>query len=114
SSGESRRDNSQRDGGLQTNLFPTATFVLTEPVVLPSPPAEGTTVDVQATGDLTLHGVTRQVTIPLQASLVNGRINVAGGAPVVLADFQIEPPDAPFVSVDDNGQFEVQLAFVKR
>lgn len=114
SSGESRRDNSQRDGGLQTNLFPTATFVLTEPVVLPSPPAEGTTVDVQATGDLTLHGVTRQVTIPLQASLVNGRINVAGGAPIVLADFQIEPPDTPFVSVDDNGQFEVQLAFVKR
>jgi len=112
-SDQSRRDNSQKDGGLQTNMFPTATFTLTEPITLPSPPSEGTTADVQAVGELTLHGVTRPVTIPLQTSLTNGRINVAGGAPVVLSDFQIEAPDTPFVSVDDNGSFEVQLAFVK-
>jgi hypothetical protein len=30
-----------------------------------------------------------------------------------LADFQIEPPNMSFVAVDDNGSFEVQLAFVK-
>jgi polyisoprenoid-binding protein YceI len=112
-SGETRRDNSQRDGGLQTNTFPTATFTLTQPIALPSAPAEGVTADIEAVGDLTLHGVTRQVTIPLQTSLTNGRINVAGGAPIVLADFDIDPPDTPFVSVDDNGAFEVQLAFVK-
>lgn len=112
-SGESRRDSSQRNGGLQTATFPTATFTLTEPITLPAAPAEGQTVEVDAVGDLTLHGVTRQVTIPLQASFTGGRINVAGGAPIVLADFQIEPPDTPFVRVDDNGEFEVQLAFAK-
>ena len=112
-SDQTRRDNSQRDGGLQTNTFPTATFTLTQPITLPSAPSEGMTADVEAVGDLTLHGVTRQVTIPLQTSLTNGRVNVAGGAPIVLADFDIDAPNTPFVAVDENGQFEVQLVFVK-
>lgn len=112
-SSETRRDNSQRNSGLQIDTFPTATFTLTEPISLPSAPAEGSAADVQAVGELTLHGVTRPVTIPLQTSLRDGRINVAGGAPIVLADFEIQPPDSGFVSVDDNGTFEVQLAFVK-
>jgi polyisoprenoid-binding protein YceI len=112
-SNESRRDATQRDGGLQTNTFPTATFTLTQPITLPVTPAEGATTQVDAVGDLTLHGVTRQVTIPLEASMSNGRIIVAGRAPIVLADFDIDPPRTPFVNVDDNGEFEVQLAFVK-
>jgi polyisoprenoid-binding protein YceI len=112
-SDQSRRDQSQRSGGLQTDTFPTATFTLTQPITLPDAPAEGVTADVEAVGDLTLHGVTRQVTIPLQTSLTNGRINVAGGAPIVLADFDIQAPDSGFVTVDENGSFEVQLVFVK-
>jgi len=112
-SDESRRDSSQKSGGLQTDTFPTATFTLTEPITLPSTPSEGSSADLEATGDLTLHGVTRQVTIPLQTSLQNGRIIVAGGTDIVLADFSISPPRTGFVNVDDTGAFEVQLAFVK-
>jgi polyisoprenoid-binding protein YceI len=113
SSGESRRDNSQKDRGLETDTFTAATFTLTEPITLPAAPAEGATADVEATGDLTLHGVTKQVTIPLQTSLDSGRIIVAGGAEIVLADYSIVPPDSAFVDVDETGAFEVQLAFVK-
>jgi polyisoprenoid-binding protein YceI len=112
-SDESRRDNSQKGGGLETDSFPTATFALTEPITLPSTPTEGTSADVEATGDLTLHGVTKQVTISLQTSLDNGRIIVAGSAPIVLADYSIDPPSSGFVDVDENGTLEVQLAFVK-
>jgi polyisoprenoid-binding protein YceI len=112
-SDQSRRDATQKDDGLQTNTFPTATFKLTQPITLPAAPAEGVTADVEAVGELTLHGVTKQVTIPLQASLKDGRINVAGGADIVLADYSISPPRSGFVNVDDAGVFEVQLAFVK-
>lgn len=112
-SDESRRDNSQKGGGLETDSFPTATFTLTEPITLPSTPTEGASADVEATGDLTLHGVTKQVTISLQTSLDNGRIIVAGNAPIVLADYEIDPPSSGFVDVDENGTLEVQLAFVK-
>jgi polyisoprenoid-binding protein YceI len=112
-SDESRRDNSQKSGGLETNTFTTATFTLTEPITLPAAPAEGVSADVEATGELTLHGVTKVVTIPLQTSLKNGQISVVGELPIVLADYSIVPPDSAFVSVDDNGSLELQLAWVK-
>ncbi len=50
SSGRSKRPN-----------IPTATFELTDPIDLPNTPAEGVTYDISATGNLTLHGVTREV-----------------------------------------------------
>lgn len=112
-SDESRRDGSQRSGGLQIDDFPTATFVLTQPITLPSTPTDGMSADVEAVGNLTLHGVTREVTIPLQASLRDGRINVAGSADIVLSDHSIDPPRTAFVSVDDAGALELQLAFEK-
>jgi polyisoprenoid-binding protein YceI len=112
-SDETRRDNTQKTGGLQTDTFPTATFTLTEPIVLPAAPADGVSADVQATGELTLHGVTKVVTIPLQTSLRNGQISVVGQLPIVLADYSIVPPDSAFVGVDDNGSLELQLAWVK-
>ena len=112
-SDESRRDNTQKADGLETDTIPTATFKLTQPITLPAVPAEGASADVEAVGELTLHGVTKQVTIPLQTSLKDGRINVAGGADIVLADYSINPPRSAFVNVDDAGTFEVQLAFAK-
>jgi polyisoprenoid-binding protein YceI len=112
-SDQTRRDNSQNNNGLEINSFPTATFTLTQPITLPSAPSDGLTADVTAVGDLTLHGVTREVSIPLQASVSGGRINVAGGADIALADFEIDPPNSSFVAVDDAGTFEVQIAFVK-
>lgn len=56
-------------GGLETDTFPDAIFVLTQPVELGQVPAEGASVEVDAVGELTVHGVTRQVTIPLTAEL---------------------------------------------
>ena len=48
-----------RDGqlgrqGIQTDQFPTATFVLTEPIEIGRIPAEGASVDVTAVGDLAM------------------------------------------------------------
>ncbi len=111
-SDSSRRDDTQLTGGLQIEQFPEATFTLTDPVELGSVPAAGSPIQVTASGDLTLHGVTQPVELTLQASW-NGSsiIDVAGGTRVTLADFQIEPPNSAFVAVDDVGEFEVQLAF---
>ena len=85
-------DDSDRDGqmerqGLQTSQFPTASFELTTPIELDQLPAEGTEITVEAVGDLTLHGVTKQVTIPLQATLQDGVIVVTGSLDVQFADF---------------------------
>ena len=62
-----------RDGqlgrqGLETDTYPTATFVLAEPIELDAAPAEGQAIAATAVGDLTLHGVTQRVEIPPRRS----------------------------------------------
>ena len=113
-SDESRRDGQLRNQALETNQFPTATFKLTSPVELGGVPAEGRALDATATGDLTLHGVTNSVEIPMQARLANGVVTVVGSLPIVFADYGIAKPTSFVVlSVDDNGVMEFQLHFTK-
>ncbi|MFI5259475.1 MAG: YceI family protein [Candidatus Limnocylindrales bacterium] len=110
-------DNDQRDGQLthqaiETNTFPTASFKTTEPIDLGTLPASGTAVNVNATGTLTLHGVTKTVTISLQAVRQGGIIAVSGTLPVVFSDYSIQKPNSfSIISVDDHGIMEVHLLF---
>ena len=110
-------DNPMRDGqlrqqALETNRYPTATFTLTQPIALSSVPAAGETVTATAVGDLTLHGVTRSISIPLQGQFSNNRAVVVGTLELVFADYGIQKPSAAMVlGVDDRGVLELQLVF---
>src|SRR5665647_2464938 len=85
-SDDSRRDGQLTHRGLETSTYPTATFVLGQPVDLGSIPSDGQILKVQATGQLTLHGQTKTVTIALEARLSGGVIAVTGSMPVAFAD----------------------------
>jgi len=110
-------DDPQRDGqlsrqGIQTSEFPTATFKLDQPIDLGHLPAEGQTVTATAIGDLTLHGVTKTVQIPLSATLAAGIVTVTGSLDIQFADYAIEPPNSfKVLSIDDHGVMELQLHF---
>jgi len=108
-----RRDNYIRTRSLETDNFPEARFVLTEPVDLGVLPSPGEEVTFVASGDLTLRGATQPVEVAMQARWNGDSIDVAGGAPVALADFGIEVISIPFVTIDDAGEFEMQLAFTR-
>ena len=113
-SDDDRRDGQLRRQALETQEFPEASFTLTGPVDLGSVPADGATVDLTATGDLTLHGQTRSVQVPLQARLAGDVVTIAGSLPIVFADYGIEPPSSMIVlSVEDNGVMEVQLQLTR-
>jgi polyisoprenoid-binding protein YceI len=105
------RDNYIHTHAIESDTFPTATFKLTEPIPLPQPVTKGQQFKLSATGTLTLHGVTKTVTVPLDARWDGATIEVAGTAPVVLADYKIEPPDTGVVKVDDHGEFDLALTF---
>jgi polyisoprenoid-binding protein YceI len=108
-----RRDDAIQDA-LGTSEFPSATFVLTGPVDLGGVPADGETLAVEATGELTIHGVTQSVVFPLEARLVRDTIVVVGSTAVTFSDFGIEMPSAPIVvSVVDDGILELQLFFTR-
>ncbi len=108
-----RRDNKVQEA-LETGQFPTATFSLTEPIDLGDDPASGQEISATATGDLTIHGVTRSVQIPLQAQLVDGAIVLVGSTEVTFSDFDVAVPSAPIVvSVEDTGTLELQLLLTR-
>jgi len=98
-------------GGLETDTFPEAVFELTEPIELGELPAEGASITFEANGNLTVHGVTNQVTIPLTAESQAGLVIVFGTlTDMALADYEIPKPSAvAVVSVEEIAAMELQL-----
>ncbi|WP_159792770.1 YceI family protein [Puerhibacterium puerhi] len=105
---EPPRDEYFRSRALQTDTYPTATFTLTEPAAL----ADGATA-VDLVGDLTVHGVTQQVTVAAEVagSGADGvdAVQVVGSVPVTFADFGVEAPSLGFVTVEEQGAVEFSL-----
>jgi polyisoprenoid-binding protein YceI len=111
-SDDDRRDGQLRRQGIETGTFPTATFRLTSPIDLGTLPADGETISVTATGELTLHGQTQAVEAPLEARLSGGVISVTGSIPIAFADYGIERPTSMLVlSIANEGTMEFQLHF---
>jgi polyisoprenoid-binding protein YceI len=110
-SDEGRRDNQFRGRIMSADEFPTATFSLTEPIELGVDATDGAAVTTNATGELTLRGVTQPVTFEITAKMENGLIGVQGSIPVVFADYGIANPSTGGVTTEDNGLVEFVLVF---
>jgi len=108
------RDGQIRTQALETNQFPEATFTLTAPVDLGAAPTEGESFSVDASGDLTIHGVTQPVTVSIDGQLIGTTVVVVGRVPITFADYDIDTPRAAVVlSVEDDGEMEFQLFLTK-
>jgi len=113
-SDKDRRGGQLRGRAIETDRFPTSTFELATPIVLP-PDFGNADVAVTLPGKLTLHGVTKDVTIAAQARLeADGTVVVAGSVPIFFNDYGIEPPNvAGIIAVQDNGSMEFRVVFAK-
>jgi polyisoprenoid-binding protein YceI len=113
-SDDERRDEQLKERGLQTAAFPTASFTLTEPIDVGHEPTAGEEIDATATGELTLHGVTRTVEVPVRAQWTGSRIEVVASFDIALTDYQIEKPSSFMIlSIADTGTVELHLLFEK-
>jgi polyisoprenoid-binding protein YceI len=109
-----QRDNAIKDRGLESNRFPEAKFVLTEPIDRQEVPEVGETVTATARGDFMLHGVTKRVEIPLEGRWDGRDVQVVGRLHIVFSDYGIQAPTSPVVaSIDDEGEMEFQIFFRK-
>jgi polyisoprenoid-binding protein YceI len=110
---DSRRDDKVQSA-VETRTFPKATFVLTSPVPLGSAAGANGPITVTATGDFTVHGLTKPVQVPLEAQLVGNTIVVVGSFDVTFSDYGVHTPTSPIVlSVSDSGTIEFQLLFTR-
>lgn len=104
-------DQPQRDSYFRSNIaevrqYPTATFELRTPIDLTAI-QNGNTIDL--IGDLTLHGVTKEVTIEAQIGHYDDSIEVAGSVPITWSDYTILAPSLGFVTVEKSGSIEFLL-----
>ncbi|HXN03104.1 MAG TPA: YceI family protein [Candidatus Dormibacteraeota bacterium] len=114
-SDQSRRDQRIHSQGLESDRYPTASFQLTTPIALPATAVSGQTINVSATGALTLHGVTKTVTIPITARLTGSKIELVGSITFPFSQFGMTPPSiGGFVSVQNNATLEFQLLLVQQ
>jgi polyisoprenoid-binding protein YceI len=113
-----KSDQQLRDGylqrnTLQTDKFPLLEFVPRRQVGLPSPllaAQRPIVVGFQLVGDMTLHGVTSEVTWNVVATVTTDSIGGRATTTLPFATFGMAKPTVPFVlSVDDKIQLEVEF-----
>src|SRR5258708_2788944 len=108
SSDQSVRNDQFQHRIMDTASFPTATFALTKPIGLSPVPKDGVQKPYTATGKLTLHGTTKDITFQLLARRTANVIAVQGNVPVTFSDYGINNPSGGPASVGNSGQ----MAFV--
>jgi polyisoprenoid-binding protein YceI len=110
-------DQSMRDGyvqrnTLQTDKFPTLEIVPKKTVGLPSPLPSGNQAQVgfQIIGDMTLHGVTREVTWNVVAVLGAAQVGGRATTTIDFAMFNMTKPSlARLMSVEDKIHLEIEF-----
>jgi polyisoprenoid-binding protein YceI len=109
-SDRSLRDEKLHSVGLESDTYPTATFVLTKPLRLPRSAPSGQPLHVSITGVVTIHGASRQETIPLQMSLSSSAIEAVGSLTFPWGAFNMTAPSiAGFVNVTEHATMEFDL-----
>jgi len=104
------RDERIHSIGLQSDQYPTASYVLTSPVTLPSSATSGQAIHVTSVGRLTIHGTTRNETIPLDARLSGTELEVVGSITFPWSEFGMQAPSVGgFVTVTGPATMEFDL-----
>lgn len=108
-SDEGRRD-SRVQGALETDQFPTATFMLSTATGFDPAIPEGEEQTLAFVGTLELHGVEREVTWDVKARRSGDVITGLATLTILYEDYGIERPNiANFVTVDEDVTLQVQI-----
>ncbi len=109
-SDRSMRDEKIHSIGLESDRYPTATFVLARPLTLPASALRGRVAHISTDGVVTIHGTSRQERIPLEMSLSGTTLETAGSLTFPWSEFNMTAPSvAGFVNVTGKATMEFDL-----
>jgi polyisoprenoid-binding protein YceI len=97
---------------LSVSQYPDATFQA-QPISVPASIESGQTPTVSIPGQLTVHGVTKPVTLSVQLRLSGGQVQAAGSTSFAMTDFGVQPPQVPITVVQPQVTVEFQLVLVR-
>jgi polyisoprenoid-binding protein YceI len=109
-SDEGRRDSYVRRNTLETDRYPTVTFVPLEVRGLPPSLPERGTASLELVGDLTIRDVTRRVTWAATATFAGPSLTLSARTAFRFGDFALRVPRVSVVlSVEDEIRLEADL-----
>tara|TARA_B100000965_G_C19451144_1_gene695315 strand:+ start:385 stop:888 length:504 start_codon:yes stop_codon:yes gene_type:complete len=88
------------DSYLETDKYPECTF-------------RGTINNQNATGEITLHGVTKKIDIPISLEEVDGKININTNFKIILKDHKIKIPRLLFQNIAEEIEIKVTSTFTR-
>jgi polyisoprenoid-binding protein YceI len=113
-SDDERRDNYLRDRTLQTGRFPLAEFVPRRIAGVTLPLPTSGKAAVQIIGDMTVHGVTSELSWSVDATFTADRVTGQAKTSFPFSKFGLTLPRLPgLLSVDDNIRLELDLLLRK-
>ena len=107
------RDQNMKSKLFEVDEFPVATFTLTEPADLSAVPDDGSAATVPLTGDLTIHGETKQVTNDFQVVRDADTVVLGGDIPVNRLDYGVETPEMIAAKISEVGAVNVRVTLQK-
>ena len=90
-SDSSRRDSFIRQHFLESDKYPTVTFVPTQVEGLPQTYTEGQEIPLKISGNVTLHNVTKPVTFDASVKLSGNTLSGVATTSILMSDFGIGP-----------------------
>lgn len=105
-------DQGRRDAFVRERIFnedPVAVFTLDPLADLPQEYREGQTIAREVTGTMTIRGVERPLPFLVEARLEGDTLHILGRTDFRWADFQIDPPNTPLVTVEDTVHIEALI-----
>ena len=96
------RDNYVRRNALQTDMYPSATFVSVSTQGLPTNYTDGQSVHFQLTGNLTMHGKTNKTVFDVQGKVVGKTITGTATSTIYMTDYGITPPNLANIAISQN------------
>jgi polyisoprenoid-binding protein YceI len=97
---------------LSVSQYPDATFQA-QTVDVPASIESGQTVTLTVPGQLTVHGVTKSVSLNVQLRLSGGQVQAVGSTSFAMTDFGVQPPQVPITVVQPQVTAEFQLVLVR-
>lgn len=102
------------DNYIESAKYPRATFKGTITNINSVNLAKDGTYDITVTGDLTIHGVTKNITTPATITIMGGKVSAAAEINVKLKDYNIDIPAAVRNNIAETIQLAVTCNYEQR
>jgi polyisoprenoid-binding protein YceI len=112
-SDRSQRDDQFRGRIMDVATYPTATFQLLTPSEIPDSTTVASMEPFVVSGNLTLRGVTNEVTVQIFAAIDEGQLRLTGSTEIIFSEWGIPNPSLPaaLIFTEDRGTLEFDLLF---